>query len=182
MEIISRKEALKVGSKRYFTGKPCIRGHIAERYLRSKCVECAREDGPIWRKNNPEATRNIFLKWKQNNLEHYKDLLHKWDKENVEKRRQISSNFYKRNPHKNCARQTKREAAKMKRMPIWADKEKIESIYLRAAKLTKESGIEYQVDHIIPLQGKNVSGLHVESNLQVITKRENVMKSNLFII
>lgn len=58
-----------------------------------------------------------------------------------------------------------------KRMPKWADKEAIKNFYLN-----KPHG--YQVDHIIPLCGQNVSGLHVESNLQYLLPEENRQKSN----
>lgn len=64
--------------------------------------------------------------------------------------------------------------------PSWADKSKIKEFYLRASILTKETGITYEVDHIIPIKGKNVCGLHVETNLQVITQAENRKKGNQF--
>ncbi len=61
------------------------------------------------------------------------------------------------------------------RMPKWADKEAIKKFYLNKPP-------NHQVDHIIPLNGKFVSGLHVESNLQYLPPEENRRKSNLYSI
>lgn len=49
---------------------------------------------------------------------------------------------------------------------------------MQAARLTRRTGIVHEVDHIVPLQGENVCGLHVETNLRVITKAANREKSN----
>lgn len=65
----------------------------------------------------------------------------------------------------------KRKAAKLKRTPKWADLNKIEQIYKNCPK-------GFVVDHIIPLQGKEVSGLHVAYNLQYLTPQENSIKHN----
>ena len=67
-------------------------------------------------------------------------------------------------------------------MPIWADAEKIKELYKQAVIKSKETGIQWHVDHIIPLQGELVSGLHVPENLQVIPGIENVKKANRYII
>jgi hypothetical protein len=69
-----------------------------------------------------------------------------------------------------------------KSMPPWADKKAIQSIYIRARQMTKETGVKYEVDHIIPSNHPLVCGLHVESNLQILTENENIKKSNFFII
>lgn len=65
-------------------------------------------------------------------------------------------------------------AKKLNRTPVWADLDKIKKIY-------KECPEGYHVDHIIPLQGILVSGLHVEYNLQYLTAEENIKKSNTFL-
>ncbi len=65
----------------------------------------------------------------------------------------------------------KRRAAKLQRTPKWSNLKKIKQFYLNCPK-------GYHVDHIIPLQGTNISGLHVLNNLQYLTKLENSIKGN----
>lgn len=62
--------------------------------------------------------------------------------------------------------------------PPWADKRAIQEVYDEARRKTTETGESHHVDHIVPLLGVFVSGLHVESNLRVIPRRENITKSN----
>ncbi len=64
-------------------------------------------------------------------------------------------------------------ARKLKATPQWADLQKIKEIY-------KNCPNDFHVDHIIPLKGKNVCGLHVETTLQYLTAKENIHKSNNF--
>lgn len=71
-------------------------------------------------------------------------------------------------------------AKKQNKYPAWADKEEIKKIYTQAVLMEKETGIKYEVDHVIPLNGENVSGLHVHTNLQIVTKLKNIEKSNKF--
>lgn len=66
--------------------------------------------------------------------------------------------------------------------PIWANKKKIKEVYETAKLLTENTGVKHSVDHIIPLRHALVCGLHVESNLRIVTHAENVTKSNLFVI
>ncbi len=63
-------------------------------------------------------------------------------------------------------------------MPSWVDEDSIKAIYAEARQLELETGVKYHVDHIIPVQGENVSGLHVPWNLQILKASENIAKSN----
>jgi len=69
-----------------------------------------------------------------------------------------------------------------KSLPPWADKKAIRAVYIKARQLTVETGIKYEVDHIIPSNHELVCGLHVENNLQILTESENIKKSNSFAI
>ena len=70
-----------------------------------------------------------------------------------------------------CAREAKRRALKLNATPNWSDLNKIKEIYMNCPQ-------GHHVDHIIPLQGKNVSGLHIPINLQYLPATENLSKSN----
>ena len=79
----------------------------------------------------------------------------------------------------------KRRASKLQRTPSWfsnEDDQKIKDLYTQAKNLEKLHGVKYHVDHIIPLQGKLVSGLHISSNLQIITAKDNLSKGNTYSI
>jgi len=83
----------------------------------------------------------------------------------------MSKKWLKNNPEKNKANTANYRAAKLNRTPIWADLNKIKEIY-------KNCPEGYHVDHIIPLQGEIISGLHIETNLQYLTETENLRKGN----
>jgi hypothetical protein len=87
------------------------------------------------------------------------------------------------NPHKHAEKETRRRLAKIQRTPAWLtvdDQWVIEQAYELAALRTKMLGVTFEVDHIVPLQGKFVSGLHVPTNLQVIPALANRQKTNRF--
>lgn len=74
----------------------------------------------------------------------------------------------------------KRRTAQLQRTPPWADMKAIERVYREAVRMEKETGIPHAVDHYYPLQGRNVSGLHVAGNLQVLTALDNLKKHNRY--
>lgn len=77
------------------------------------------------------------------------------------------------------ARQAKRHASKLQATPVWLTKkhlEEIKEVYKRARYLTKITGEQHHVDHIVPLQGLEVRGLHVPWNLQVLKAKDNLSK------
>lgn len=69
---------------------------------------------------------------------------------------------------------------RMQRTPMWSDPSEITKIYEAAATLSRTTGLRYHVDHIVPLKGKTVSGLHVPANLQILPAADNIRKHNRF--
>ena len=93
--------------------------------------------------------------------------------ENKKKKAEWGRKYRKDNAAKYAASTAKRRAAKLQRTPSWSDELVITMIY-------EDCPDGYQVDHIIPLQGEHVSGLHVAWNLQYLTPEENLSKGNKF--
>ena len=99
------------------------------------------------------------------------------------KARARSSAWKKANAGRTVAQTTMRKAYVKLRTPAWltdVDRERIENEYKLSAILKKLTGQDWHVDHIVPLVGKNVSGLHVPGNLRVMLGKENLSKANRF--
>jgi hypothetical protein len=95
-------------------------------------------------------------------------------------RRQVEREERERRKIAAAVAAAKRLAAELQRTPSWADHEAISKFYAQARALTRRTGIPHHVDHIIPLQGRKVSGLHVQNNMQVLTASENARKCNTY--
>lgn len=80
----------------------------------------------------------------------------------------------------NAARSRARQALKQNAIPPWADLKAIIALYDEANRLTAETGIVHEVDHMVPLQSKRVCGLHCEANLHILTREANRAKSNRY--
>lgn len=151
------------------------------------CKECAKTAKKEWYAKNAESERQKAIKYHYENYEKNKDKKiqnsHKWQSENRERYREIAKKCYQKTKHKKFAWQALARAAKRNAVPKWINKElkqEIQKFYIEARTKTKETGINYEVDHIVPLMGENVCGLHVPWNLRVITRYENRSKANRF--
>lgn len=94
-------------------------------------------------------------------------------------RNKAALEWQRANAHKVNAYTKARKASKKSRTPKWLTKDDywmMEQAYELAQLRNKATGVRWHVDHIVPLQGANVSGLHVPSNLRVITASENLAK------
>lgn len=79
------------------------------------------------------------------------------------------------------ANRVRRRTGRQNATPLWADLKAIGFIYNESKRLTEETGVKHNVDHIIPLRGKLVCGLHCENNLRIITETENKRKGKMFV-
>ena len=113
--------------------------------------ERSRKRSQEYRKQNPEKTKETIRKWKAENAGRIVYL-------NTRRKRDVFT-----------------------ATPKWLsaeEKQKMAAFYVEAKRLEKETNQKFHVDHIVPIKGKNVSGLHVPWNLQTLLAKENMQKSN----
>jgi hypothetical protein len=99
----------------------------------------------------------------------------------IEYRRQVANKYARNNPAKIRAGKLRYLYALKIATPKWLTKahwNEMNGLYKEARERTEKAGIEMHVDHIIPICGKKVSGLHVPWNLQIIPASANISKSN----
>ena len=179
MELISEKEAIKKGLKRYFTGKPCSNGHTVERKVNSRiCCECNKlQQRKI---NNSLTSEEVLVRNTRQRI--YYGNMSITQRERINAKNRVSNmsaeQIDKQRLEVNISNAAY-EAQKINTTPKWANKLEISEIYKRARYLTKLTGVQYHVDHIVPLKSKFVCGLHVPVNLEPIPAEINKAKSNL---
>lgn len=88
--------------------------------------------------------------------------------------------FLKKNPDWRTGSNRYR-APKGQRIVAWADRDLIKRIYIVCKRVTKDTNVKHNVDHIIPIKGKNVCGLHVHNNLAIVPAKYNLTKGNKFV-
>jgi hypothetical protein len=155
--------------------RKCVAAYDAERY--ASAAERQRELARQRRAAEPSRHRGYVKAYYARNAESIRSKARA--KHDPVKSGERSRRWRQRNPDKHCASVMAREADKLRATPQWADKEKILSFYADAQRLTAETGEKHHVDHIYPLRGKRVCGLHNQFNLQVLPARVNQKKYNL---
>ena len=165
VEIVTEKKLCHKGLHWYpITDRRCRECH---KITRSEWYQVNREllaeKGKEWRRANPELKRECNRRWRRANPElarkHYK----KWEQANLDVVNAISS---------------RKRAAKKNALAPWANANAIKNFYTEARRLTELTGVKHHVDHIYPLQSEYMCGLHVETNLQILTEKENILKGN----
>jgi 5-methylcytosine-specific restriction endonuclease McrA len=183
----TRAEAKARGASYYFTGEPCKHGHIALRKTKGACIDCLKDQ---WAQSN-EKRADYFAQY--NEKEEVKNKKHEWYQANKEKvvaaantqplevKRRYQAAWKERNKTWVRADTKARRRKHRQATPPWLSrkqKSEIRQIYQIAITMTKTTGEQYVVDHIVPLRSDVVCGLHVPWNLRVVTQEENLQKSN----
>jgi 5-methylcytosine-specific restriction endonuclease McrA len=133
-----------------------------------------------WYEKNAETVKTSVKTYAQENREKVAAARHAYYLQNKETRSAYRRRHYELNRSNYIADSASRAERCKRSTPPWADRGAIRDLYKKAADLTNSTGIAHHVDHIVPLRGKFVSGLHVQNNLQVIPAKENLRKNNRF--
>lgn len=139
--------------------------------------EWKKQSNQQWADDNREKVRLLAKQRRALNPSEGAEARARWREENKERCLENSRRWRKENPGKSIEATARRRAALIQATPSWADRTKIQEFYSAANFLTKLLGERYEVDHIIPLRGRTVRGLHVETNLQILSKSENCKKN-----
>jgi hypothetical protein len=149
----------------------------------ARCKVCEAERAKAKYERRREAQLAKAKIWRSERKDVYQAAIFAWRERNPGRHEQLMKDWAARNPDKVNAKWMKRDAAKKNRTPSWLTDDELwmmEQAYDIASLRTKILGVPFHVDHIVPLQGKTVSGLHVPWNLQVIPAKLNQQKSNRF--
>lgn len=182
MDVISRSDALLHGLKFYFTGLPCSRGHIAQRRANSRgCIACESENNhkqfaidarKRYAGKNRESNRERASRWYAENKDRKSVVAKRWREANKDAVKEGTKRRYERNKRAYFMRSKMRKIRVSRATPRWADLDIIKNFYIEAEYLQME------IDHIVPLNSPLVCGLHVENNLQALSRSENAAKGN----
>lgn len=174
------KECIKVRSAKNHARNRTVRNATARKKHAEKVAA-----NPNWYAERYAGKREYMLahskKQYQANAAERIEKQKRWAEANPEKARTYKDAWKKANPGAVREDSVRRRLAFAQQTPAWADVERTRAYYDVCAFFNEVNGYtKYHVDHIIPLRGKRVSGLHVHTNLRVIQARENERKNNRF--
>jgi hypothetical protein len=133
---------------------------------------------------NPEARRATQLRYAEKHKEKIVARNAEKYQANREKKIIAAAQWRKENPQaariNGAAQRARRRAAEKRATPVWASMDLIKQIYEQAALISRQTGIPHEVDHVVPLVGKRVCGLHVHWNLEIVPASVNRSKGNKF--
>lgn len=185
MQLISREQAQLSRITKYFTGRPCKHGHISERWVSNQvCISCRK---PLIQSKKAAARDIRSQAFEDNQLFYFTGVPCKHghisirrtsNKMCVECDKHSNSLHVKNNRGKRNSQLSARRALQIKATPKWSNLGDIKTLYEGAEYLTRLTGIVWHVDHVMPLRNKQVCGLHVYENLQLLTATDNLRKSN----
>lgn len=130
-----------------------------------------------------EELKEHQKQWVQDNIKHVYAKQKEWRDANIEKVKTANKKSKQKHKARVNASNAQYRAEKLQRTPSWLTEDDlwiIKEFYDMAVLRSKTTEIKHHVDHIVPLKGKIVSGLHVPTNLQVITWHKNITKNNRF--
>lgn len=159
--------------------RSCHSARQRKRYTekREELLEYHKEYYRNNKEKKKEYDKKYYLRDKERKHQHNKN----WNDKNRKRINEWIAEWKRQNPHKVTEYTGKRRAATLLAVPDWLTEEQLEEIsyiYWTAKDLQAITGEKYHVDHIVPLQGKNVCGLHVPWNLQVLPAKDNLKKGN----
>lgn len=132
-----------------------------------------------YRKSYREKNRGDL--WEDRNKAASYAIKRGWAKANPEKVREISANYRRKNKHRAAEYASQRRFVARQAEPAWLtdeDKVRMQQFWQLRELKSFVTGVDYEVDHVVPLNGQTVCGLHVPWNLRLIPKSENRSKSN----
>lgn len=147
--------------------------------LRRECKVCRNQYHKNYYLKNAEKAAAANLDWRLQNADHliaYRKVRYA---RVAEQAKRAAVEWRKANPDLRTYYNAKRRVLQKHSIPPWADHAKIREVYAKARAI-RDLGVDCHVDHIIPLQGANVSGLHVHTNLQILLATDNLSKGNKF--
>lgn len=156
--------------------KPC-EAIKAQRY-RERNRSTYLESQNSYRLRNLDAKRARHKHWSEKNKSKLAALSATRRTKDPEKARAYVRSWMRENPEKAAMYAMRYRTGRTIATPAWANQSKIRAIYQLSIALSSLHGVPFHVDHIVPLQGETVCGLHVENNLEILASTDNIKKSN----